>query len=875
MRDLPTGTVTFLFTDIEGSTRLLQELGRDRFLRELNEHAEIVRSAIVEHGGVEIRTEGDSFFVAFSSAEAAVGAAVAVQHGLAAHLWNDGAVIRVRIGLHTGEGEPGGDDYVGIDVHKAARIAASGHGGQVVLSDATRTLLVDRVPHDVALRELGPHRLKDFERDEPLHDLVIEGLETDFPPLTTTRGRRTNLPTPRTSFVGRSSAIAEICTLLDEARLVTLTGPGGTGKTRLALEVATTRVDRHDEITFVDLSAVDDPALVAPAIASALRVRATSGDPLHELYGRLREGNQLLVLDNLEQLASGVSFAGELLEAAPELTLLATSRIVLRVGGEREYRVPPLALPGDLSRLDVSDVAASEAVRLFVERATASQRNFRVTDENAVAVAEIVARLDGLPLALELAASRLRVLDPASLAARLERRLPLLTDGARDAPQRQRTLEQTIRWSEEALPEDARRLFARLVVFPGGCTLEAAEAVCGDDLDVLEALGALVDHSLVQRSDASDGSVRFTMLETILEYAGTRFSEIDATERASIERLQAEYLRDLAERAEPHLTGQQQLRWFETLDLELENIRAALDRAERSTDPEDVATALRTAAALWRYWQRRAHFAEGRARLASLLSLPEAQARTGPRARALGALGSIDYWLANYDAMGASYEEAADIARELEDRRLLTRALVNLTFVPVASGRPEEGLQLREDCLAIVEPDDLPMQAELWAGIAFGRLFAGDAAGGIEPIERSISLYREVGEQLLLCESLSALAGMHVILDHIDQGVAHLAEATRIACASGNPIMLVVVLQPHALLANLTRRAERAATLIGASDRLEREYDVNFPEVGLAFFGDPAEASRAALGDQEFERAWAEGEAMSLAQMIELLDDAG
>ena len=874
MRDLPTGTVTFLFTDIEGSTRLLQELGRDGFLRELNEHAEIVRAAIAEHGGVEIRTEGDSFFVAFSSAEAAVGAAVAVQHGLAAHPWHDGAVIRVRIGLHTGEGEPGGDDYVGIDVHKAARIAASGNGGQVVLSDATRTLLVDRVPDGVALRELGAHRLKDFERDEPLHDLVIEGLEADFPPLTTTRGRLTNLPAPRTSFVGRGSEIAEICTLLDEARLVTLTGPGGTGKTRLALEVAATRADRHDEITFVDLSAVDDPALVVPAIASALRLRTTSGvDPLHELYGRLREGNQLLVLDNLEQLASEVSFVGELLEAAPELTLLATSRIVLRVGGEREYRVPPLALPVDPSRLDVADVAASEAVRLFVERATASQREFRVTDENAVAVAEIVARLDGLPLALELAATRLRVLDPASLAARLERRLPLLTDGARDAPQRQRTLEQTIRWSEEALPEDARGLFARLAVFPGGCTLDAAEAVCGDDLDVLEALGALVDHSLVQRSDASDGSVRFTMLETILEYAGTRFSEIDAAERASIERRQAEYLRELAERAEPHLTGQQQVRWIETLDLELENIRAAIDRAGRATNPRDVATGLRTAAALWRYWQRRGHFAEGRARLANLLSMPEAQARTAPRALALGALGSIDYWLANYDAMGKSYEEAAEIARGLEDRRLLTRALVNLTFIPPVSGR-EEGLQLLEDCLEIVEPDDLPMQAELWAGIGYGQLFEGNAVGAIEPIERSISLYREVGEQLMLCEALIALAGTHVILDRIDQGVAHLTEATAIASASGNPILLVTVLGPHALMANLTGRPERAATLAGASSRLAREYDVNFPEVGLEFFGDPAEVARGALGEEEFERAWTAGQAMTLAQMIELLDEA-
>jgi predicted ATPase/class 3 adenylate cyclase len=853
MRDLPTGTVTFLFTDIEGSTRLLQALGRDGFVRVLGQHAEIVRTAVTEHNGVEIRTEGDAFFVAFPSAEAAVRAAVATQRGLAAHPWED-AAIRVRIGLHTGEGELGGDDYVGIDVHKAARIAASGHGGQVVLSDATRTLLTDRLPEGVAVRELGPHGLKDFDRDEPLHDLVIEGLEADFPPLTTGRGSRTNLPAPRTSFVGRGSAIAEVGAMLDGARLVTLTGPGGTGKTRLALEVAATHLDRYDEVTFVDLSSVDDVSLVVPTIAAALRLRATPGvDPRQGLHERLRQGSRLLVLDNMEQLASEASIVASLLDAAPQLTALATSRIVLHVAGEREYRVPPLALPDDLDELDVPDIAAAEAVRLFVERAQVSQGGFQVTEGNAAAVAEIVARLDGLPLALELAASRLRVLDPASLAGRLGQRFPLLTDGPRDAPERQRTLEETIRWSEEALPHDARRLFARLAVFPGGCTVEGAEAVCGGDIDVVDALGVLMDHSLLRRLEAPDGSMRFTMLETIREYAGARLSVLDSDERSSIEQRQAERVRDLAERAEPHLTGQQQLPWLETLDLELENIRAVLDRAERAPGPDDVAAGLRTAAALWRYWQRHGHFAEGRARLERLLSMPQAQTRDAPRALALGALGSIDYWLTNYDAMRASYEEAADIAQALGDRRLLTRALFNLSFTPWVSGHPEEGMRLLEHGLEVAEPDDLQMQAQLWTGIGFGHLFSGNAVGAIEPIERSISLHREVGEQLALCESLITLSGVYVVLERTDEGLAYLAEATAIACASGNPILLATALLPHALLANLMGRHHRAAPLIGASNRLERDYDVHFPD-GLPFFGDPADQARAALGEEAFER---------------------
>jgi predicted ATPase len=537
--------------------------------------------------------------------------------------------------------------------------------------------------------------------------------------------------------------------------------------------------------------------------------------------------------------------------------------------------VPPLALPAGPDDLAVSDIASSEAVRLFVERAEGSQQGFRLTEGNAAAVAEIVARLDGLPLALELAASRLRVLDPASLADRLGQRLPLLTDGPRDAPERQRTLEETIRWSEGALPDDARRLFARLAVFQGGCTVEAVEAVCGDDIDVLDALGVLMDHSLVRRLGAGDGSVRFAMLETIHEYAAARFSELDGEERSAVERRHAEQVRDLAERAEPHLTGQQQLRWFETLDLELENIRTALDRAERATDPDDVATGLRTAAALWRYWQRRGHFAEGRARLTHLLSLPRANARDAARARALGALGSIDYWLTNYEAMQASYEEAADIARTLGNPRLLVRALFNLTFAPVVAGHPEEGQRLLEHCLEVVEPDDLSMQAELWGSIGVGRLFAGNAVGATEPIERSISLYREVGEQLALCESLIALAGVYVVLERLEESLPHLTEATVIACASGNPILMAIVLLPQALLANLMGIADRAATLIGAWNRLESDYDVHFPEAGLAFFGNPADQARAALGDDGYERAWAKGQAMTLAQMIELLEDAG
>ena len=431
MRDLPTGTVTFLFTDIEGSTRLLQDLGRDRFVRQLDRHAEIVRTAVAEQGGVEILTEGDSFFVAFPTASGALRAAIAAQRALAAHPWPDGNPIRVRMGLHTGEGVPGGDNYVGIDVNRAARIAAAGHGGQIVISEATRVLVAGDVPDGVTFRELGLHDLKGLEHPEQLHDLVIDGLSADFPALRTRGAHRTNLLPRRTSFVGRAREMGDIERLIGETRLLTLTGPGGTGKTRLALETASRQLDRFpDGVFFVDLSPLTDPTLVISAIAGVLKVREAPGrDLATSLRQHLADLDMLIVLDNLEQLVDGSSAVGDLIDAAPGLKVLATSRIALRLSGEHEYWVAPLELPARERRGDAAQLVSSESVRLFVDRATSVRPNFTLTDANALAVAEIVERLDGLPLALELAASRLRVLDPTTLAERLEDRLSMLRGG--------------------------------------------------------------------------------------------------------------------------------------------------------------------------------------------------------------------------------------------------------------------------------------------------------------------------------------------------------------------------------------------------------------------------------------------------------------
>ena len=483
MTDLPTGTVTFLFTDIEGSTGLLQALG-DRYAAVLDEHAAIVRRAVADGGGVEVSTHGDAFFVVFASPSGAVRAAVAAQRGLASHDWSPGPPVRVRMGVHTGEGILGGDDYVGIDVHRAARVADAAHGGQVLLSDAARGLVEHALGADASLRDLGVHRLRGITDPERLHELVIEGLASDFPAPRTLDARPSNLPLQLTSFVGREEEIAEVERLLGQTRLLTLTGPGGSGKSRLALRVAAELLPRfRDGSCFVDLSPVTDPALVPAVVANALGVPEAAGRPILDgVKDHLRHRELLQVVDNFEQVAEAGPVIEELLTAAPKLRTMVTSRVVLSVRGEQEYAVPPLHVP-DPERLPtgLSALGAVEAVRLFTERALAASPRFALTEQNAPVVAEITARLDGLPLAIELAATRTKVLTPEQILSRLKRRLSILTSGPRSLPERQRTLRAAIAWSYDLLDPVERRLFARLSVFSGGWGFESAEAVCDPD----------------------------------------------------------------------------------------------------------------------------------------------------------------------------------------------------------------------------------------------------------------------------------------------------------------------------------------------------------------------------------------------------------
>jgi predicted ATPase/class 3 adenylate cyclase len=649
MAELPTGTVTLLFTDIEGSTRLLQRAG-EAYSTLLVEHRRLLGDAFRAQGGVVVDSEGDAFFVAFASAKDAVAAAAEAQRALAGHEWQGANEIRVRIGLHTGEPRVVEGRYVGLDVHHAARVMSAGHGGQVLVSEATRALLDD----GTRLRDLGEHRLKDLSRPQRLYQLELDDLPGEFPPLKTLDNRPTNLPVQPNELIGRERELEEAALLQrDDVRLLTLIGTGGTGKTRLALQLAAEVVDQFQHgVFFVSLAPVRDWELVAPTIARTLGLREQAGETVLEtLIEYVRDRELLLVLDNFEQVLAAAPAVAGLSSSAPALKLLVTSRTPLHLSGERTYPVPPLALP--------------ESVRLFADRAHAAALEFAVTDENEDAVAEICRRLDRLPLAIELAAPRIRSLPPEALLRRLDQRLKLLTGGAQDLDERQRTLRATIEWSYELLPEAERALFAQLGVFVGGCRLDAAEALCDSlGIDVLDGLQSLVEKSLLRQRADADGEPRFWMLETIREYALQLLAE--AGTLADTRRRHADWFVALAEQVDVESRTGDQSASFEQLDADIANLRAALDWAEETRDGELM---LRLATALWGFWATRGHIAEGTTVLEEALTL----ARRRP-ARALVGFCALHLLRGWSEGLADDIDEALRACEELGDDYSLAQA---------------------------------------------------------------------------------------------------------------------------------------------------------------------------------------------------------
>jgi predicted ATPase/class 3 adenylate cyclase len=869
--ELPTGTVTFLFSDIEGSTRLLQELG-DRYAAVRDEHAAILRHAIQEGGGVEVNTEGDSFFVAFGSPAGAVRAAFTAQQGLTGHDWSPGPPVRVRMGLHTGDGTLGGDDYVGIDVHRAARIAAAAHGGQVLLSGTTRALVEHALPEGASLRDLGEHRLKDIALPERLHDLVIEGLPSDFPAPRTLDARPNNLPVQLTSFVGREEELAEVRRLLGGTRLLTLTGPGGSGKSRLALQVAAELLpDFRDGAFFADLSSVTDPALVPSVVARAVGVPQVMGRPVMEAVKQhLRDQQLLLVVDNFEQVAEAGPMLEELLTAVPALKAMVTSRVVLSLRGEQEYLVPSLDMP-DPGRLpDVHALGRFEAVRLFTERAVAVRPGFRLTEENASAVAEITARLDGLPLAIELAATRTKVLTPQAMLPRLQQRLSILTAGARTLPERQRTLRDAIAWSHDLLDAAERRLFARLSVFAGGWTLESAEVVCdpaGLGLDALEGLTSLVDKSLVRGSEPAEGHPRFSMLETIREFGQEQLragGDLDL-----VLRRHGEHFLGLAVEAEPHLTAGDQGEWLDRCDQEHANIRAALRWA---VEADEVDRAQEAAGALWRFWQQRGQLAEGRRWLEELLALPLGQGRTPARAKALTGAGGIAWWQEDMAAARAFYEEALAIERELGDPARIAEALYNQGFILGAGEDFDAAVRLFEESLELFRRvgDELGVTRALWM-IVIRDLVAGDLDRTVARAEEAVATWRRVGDRFQLGDGLVWLAVLYARADRRADARSAILQALELFREIDSPMGMVSVVLGLAYVARWEERHEDAMRLVGAAESLRERVGGGAPINFLAgFMGDPEAEARAHLSQEAAQRAIKEGRTMSVDAAVAL-----
>ena len=853
MATQPSGTVTLLFSDIEGSTRLLQRLGTERFAEVLEGHRRLLREVFARHDGYEVDTEGDAFFVTFARAGDGVAAAEEAQQALeAAARSAEGVDVRVRMGLHTGEPLLVGAKYVGLDVHRAARIMAAGHGGQVLLSQATRALV-----DDGALRDLGDHRLKDFDQLVRLFQIGAG----EFPPLKTLNN--TNLPAPASSFVGRERELAEVSSLLRNGggRLATLTGPGGSGKTRLALEAAGDVVgDYPDGVFWVGLASLREPGLVVETIARTLGAR--SG-----LAEQIGDRTLLLLLDNFEQVIDAAVELAALLGACRNLRLLVTSRELLRLQGEVEYQVPPLA--------------QEEAEDLFCARSRLPR-----DDE----IADLCRRLDDLPLAVELAAARTAVLSPAQIRERLSQRLDLFR-GGRDIDPRQQTLRATIEWSYELLSDPERQLFARLAVFAGGCTFEAAEAVVGADVDGLQSL---VDKSLLRRTGG-----RFWMLETIGELARERLGA--SGEAEAIGRRHADYFLDLGEEAEPALKGADQPSWLRRLEDDHDNLRRSLDWL---FDHGENELAARLAGTLWLFWYMHGHVSEARRWLLRALdacpdepsesrakvldgagylaneqgdrdeaislleaSLSDAK-RVGATSAAAIAAAHVCGVLTFSDARAAvaSGEEAVALAREASDDYVLAVALNNLGGPTMALGENEQATAYYEESLALRRQiGDVSRIALSLSNVAEMALLKGDIARAAAMWAEAAEIATAIGDKRHISIAHGGLASVAYRERRWEEADAHARESLRLARELGmKPLVVaeILCLAGTAAARGDPTRAARLAAVAELHQSLLGPEEAVFAELHRA----DIERAKAACDPETWERAWSLGTAMSLGE---------
>lgn len=899
--ELPKGTVTFLVTDIAGSTRLLQQLGAEHHAAMHAVHDRLVRAAFAAHDGREVEAAGDRFFVAFASAPDAVAAAAEAQQLLACHPWREEEAPHVRMGLHTGAAHVVGGRYVGLDVHRAGRIAAAGYGGQVLLSDITRALVEQELPAGASLRDLGLYQLKDLQQPERIFQLVLSSppglpqVASDFPSLNTLDHHAHNLPTRTSPLLGREQEVAAIGRLVrqDDIRLVTLTGPGGVGKTWLASQVATELASEFaDGVWFVGLAHVTNSALVLSTIARTLGLQETGGMSIGDaLRQHLASRRLLLLLDNCEHVAAAALDVADLLVRCPRLSILATSRTTLCIQGEHEVLVAPLALPptglASGRQVLVDQLLKAPAVALFVARAQAHRPDFCLTESNAPAVVEICIRLDGLPLAIDLAAARVKLLSPQQLLARLERRLPLLTDRRRDIEARQQTMRNTLAWSENLLSSEERRLFRRLAVFVGGVTLEAAEAVCVQPadaeplgIDILEGLGALVDHSLLQawtldRDGETGTETRFRWLYIIREYAQERLEASD--EVAAIHAAHATYYLALAEHAglELRSAGQRAEEWLRRMRREYDNVRAAL---RWLCDSGQVMLGLRLAVGIGDFWIAHARFSEGRSWLEELLAqMPqsetsgkEADIPAVMQAKARALLGTLAFLLGDDITAAAQLEAALTLGRVLADRQTVIYALGSLGDLARMRGEAERAAARYEEmATAAREAGGPAAAAQALAGEGLAAYERGEWERAAVLLEEELAIHRIRREQdsMGLCLWLLGMVALHQA--DPASATARLREAAAMAGALGNQDGLAYVLEGLAWTSAADGQGERAARLLGAATaRREALGQSRWPhsreevETGVA-------PMRKTLGEERWAAATVAGKVLSFEEAID------
>jgi len=912
--------VTLLFTDIEGGIRLW-EADPEAMAEASGRHNRIVGEQIEGAGGQVFKRVGEAFRAVFADPSAALASAVAIQRAAGAERWPPGLSIRVRVALHSGACVERDGDYLGPVVHRTARLLSAGHGGQVLVTRATYELLADRLPGGTGFRDLGEHRLQVLGRAERVFQVTGPGLAWRFGPLQSLDdpALRHNLPSQATSFVGRAAEFAELWALMSGgSRLVTIAGPGGIGKSRLALQVAAEALDGiGDGVWLVELAPVAQPELVARTVAAVLQVREEPGQPmLRTLAAAVGDRYLLVVLDNAEHvLGTAAELADALMRLCPRAYLLVTSREPLGVSGERVFRVPPLAVPP----ADVAaprQLAAFESVQLFTERAVMYRQGFALDDANAAAVAAVCVRLDGIPLALELAAARLGSLSVQEISSRLDQRFRLLTGGSRTALPRHQTLRALIDWSYDLLNPEERAVLDRLSVFAGGWTLEAAEAVTAadgaDEWQVLDNLAALVGKSLVQ-ADEIRGVTRYRLLETIRHYAADRLARRPGPELDKTRAAHRDYYLALVETADRHLRGPDEAAWLDRIEAEFDNIRAAL--AFSLADPASAEPGLRLASGLHRFCTMRGHGSEVLQALSVLLERPDAQKPTRIRARSLTVRCHLLDYLGDDPAPSSMAEEALSIARDLAEDADAADALAQLCWLSFERGDLPAALAHVDDAVGLARrAQDPRLIAYILSRRAVFSSEAGDLDAAFADNREAITLSRAAGDNYRLVTALANLAIDEQTTGNLRAAREHLQEASTLADKSGYQNLSGVLRQNLGLVdlidgnARSARRhfldsldtaritgvtSYRHGALLGLAlaagadgdpaiaATLHGVADEHYEQAGRAF--EALEAGlrdrdhaqlRATLGDAAFEAAYARGRTLSQADAITLASAA-